>query len=65
MEELEREYSLFKRYMKKIEEPTTELFHLDRYIVFDNDENEMGMEIDTDGHNDRNSLKENKFYNIS
>uniref|UniRef100_A0A1I8C0V5 NDK domain-containing protein n=1 Tax=Meloidogyne hapla TaxID=6305 RepID=A0A1I8C0V5_MELHA len=37
LEELEKEYSIFEKYMKKIEDPYSELFKLDKYMLIEND----------------------------
>ena len=41
LEELQREYSIFEGDMKKVDDPDSELFHLDRYMVLDEGEQEF------------------------
>nr|CAD2197270.1 unnamed protein product [Meloidogyne enterolobii] len=66
LEELEKEYSIFKKYMKKIEDPYSELFQLDKYIYLieneEKEEEEIGEGEEEEGNSKNNFL--NKFKNF-
>ncbi|CAK5008682.1 unnamed protein product [Meloidogyne enterolobii] len=65
LEELEKEYSIFEKYMKKIEDPYSELFQLDKYIyLIENEEKEDEEEIGGEEEEGTKNNFLNKFKNF-